>query len=143
MIYEYKLACIEAGLSEKQIREIEQVFDTDYKRLKYEQRKLENLHMEFVHFGALYGPDSELGTFEIADPSIDLEGDMIHRCDLEHLREVLQELPAEDCEFLMDAFSGEGYIKRLSQKYKMKETAVIWRRKKLVKELREKFFEKV
>ena len=30
MIYEYKLACIEAGLSEERIKQIEQVFDTEY-----------------------------------------------------------------------------------------------------------------
>ncbi len=39
MIYEYKLACIEAGLSEEQIREIPQVFDTEYKRNDYDEKK--------------------------------------------------------------------------------------------------------
>lgn len=41
MIYEYKLACIEAGLSDEQIKEIEQVFDTEYKHNQYDQKKRE------------------------------------------------------------------------------------------------------
>ena len=35
MIYEYKLACIEAGSSDEQIKKIEQVFDTEYKAVQY------------------------------------------------------------------------------------------------------------
>lgn len=143
MIYEYKLACIEAGLSEKQIREIEQVYDTEYKRNQYEQVKREKYQWESLHLEGLIGPDGEVGSFELPDPSVDIEEDLIHRCDLAKLRELLQELSADDRAFLMECFTYEAdYLKRLSRKYGVTEATILWRKKKLVKQLREKFFEK-
>ena len=52
------------------------------------------------------------------------------------------ELSEEDREFLMDCFNYEAdYIKRLSKKYEMTGSAVRCKKEKLLKTLREKFFE--
>lgn len=43
----------------------------------------------------LYGRDGEKGTYEVADPSVNVEEDLIHQMDLEKLHEVLAELDPE------------------------------------------------
>lgn len=142
MIYEYKLACIEAGLSDEQIKKIEQVFDTEYKAIQYDQTKREKYQVEILHIEGMVGPDGEVGTYDPEDYSTNIEEDFLHRCDLERLQEVLSQLSEEDREFLMDCFIYEAdYIKRLSAKYGITGRAVRWKKEKLLNALREKFFE--
>ena len=142
MIYEYKLACIEAGLSDEQIKKIEQVFDTEYKSIQYDQTKREKYQVEILHIEGMVGSDGEVGTYDPEDYSTNIEEDFLHRCDLEHLQEVLSQLSEEDREFLMDCFIYEAdYIKRLSAKYGITGRAVRWKKEKLLNALREKFFE--
>ena len=142
MIYEYKLACIEAGLSDEQIKKIEQVFDTEYKAIQYDQTKREKYRVEILHFEGMVGPDGEIGSYDPEDYSTNIEEDFLHRCDLEHLQEVLSQLSDEDREFLMDCFIYEAdYVKRLSAKYGITGRAVRWKKEKLINALREKFFE--
>lgn len=142
MIYEYKLACIEAGLSDEQIKEIEQVFDTEYKHNQYDQKKREKYMIEVLHIEGMLGQDGEVGTLDIPDSTVDIEEDFIHRCDLEHLQEILSQLSEEDREFLMDCFIYEAdYVKRLSAKFGITGRAVRWKKEKLLNALREKFFE--
>lgn len=142
MIYEYKLACIEAGLSDEQIKKIEQVFDTEYKSIQYDQAKREKYQVEILHIEGMVGSDGEVGTYDPEDYSTNIEEDFLHRCDLEHLQEVLSQLSEEDREFLMDCFIYEAdYVKRLSAKYGITGRAVRWKKEKLINALREKFFE--
>ena len=142
MIYEYKLACIEAGLSDEQIKKIEQVFDTEYKAIQYDQTKREKYRVEILHIEGMVGPDGEIGSYDPEDYSTNIEEDFLHRCDLEHLQEVLSQLSEEDREFLMDCFIYEAdYVKRLSAKYGITGRAVRWKKEKLINALREKFFE--
>ena len=142
MIYEYKLACIEAGLSDEQIKKIEQVFDTEYKAIQYDQTKREKYQVEILHIEGMVGSDGEVGTYDPEDYSTNIEEDFLHRCDLERLQEVLSQLSEEDREFLMDCFIYEAdYIKRLSAKYGITGRAVRWKKEKLLNALREKFFE--
>lgn len=142
MIYEYKLACIEAGLSEDKIREIAQVFDTEYKRNDYDEKKRRKYGMEILHLEGMIGKDGEEGTYEVPDSAVDIEEDFIHQCDLERLRELLDELSDEDREFLMDCFDYENdYIKRISKKYDMTGAAVRWKKERLLKTLRKRFFD--
>ena len=142
MIYEYKLACIEAGLSDEQIKKIEQVFDTEYKAIQYDQTKREKYRVEILHIEGMVGPDGEIGSYDPEDYSTNIEEDFLHRCDLERLQEVLSQLSEEDREFLMDCFIYEAdYVKRLSAKYGITGRAVRWKKEKLINALREKFFE--
>ena len=142
MIYEYKLACIEAGLSDEQIKKIEQVFDTEYKAIQYDQTKREKYQVEILHIEGMVGSDGEVGTYDPEDYSTNIEEDFLHRCDLERLQEVLSQLSEEDREFLMDCFIYEAdYVKRLSAKYGITGRAVRWKKEKLLNALREKFFE--
>ena len=142
MIYEYKLACIEAGLSDEQIKKIEQVFDTEYKSIQYDQTKREKYQVEILHIEGMVGSDGEVGTYDPEDYSTNIEEDFLHRCDLEHLQEVLSQLSEEDREFLMDCFIYEAdYVKRLIEKYGITGRAVRWKKEKLLNALREKFFE--
>ncbi|MDO4650868.1 MAG: hypothetical protein Q4B26_19705 [Eubacteriales bacterium] len=129
-------------MHDEQIKEIEQVFDTEYKHNQYDQKKREKYKIEVLHIEGMLGQDGEVGTFDIPDSAVDIEEDFIHRCDLERLQEVLSLLSDEDREFLLDCFNYEAdYIKRLSTKYGITGSAVRWKKEKLLKVLREKFFE--
>lgn len=142
MIYEYKLACIEAGLSDEQIKEIEQVFDTEYKSIQYDQEKREKYQMEILHIEGMIGPDGEIGSFDPEDHSVNIEEDYIRRCDMEHLQDILAELSDDDREFILVCFAYEtSYIKRLGERFGLTPDAVRWKKKRLLKELQKKFFE--
>ncbi|MCI5700705.1 MAG: hypothetical protein MR308_10075 [Lachnospiraceae bacterium] len=71
---------------------------------------------------------------------MDIEDAFIHRCDLERLHELLDELLDEDWESLMTCFVYENdYIKRLRQKYGMTGSAVRWKKEQLLKVLKKRF----
>ena len=144
MIYEYKLACIEAGLSEERIKQIEQVFDTEYKHNRYEQAKREKYKMEILHVEGMIGQDGEVGSFELPDPSVDIEEDFIHRCDLDRLQDVLAMLSDDDREFIMTCFAYEtSYIKRLRERFNLTTEGVRSKKRRILAELQKKFFEEI
>ena len=90
----------------------------------------------------LYGRDGEKGTDEIADPSVNVEEELIHQLDLEKLREVLAELDPEDREFILEYFEGENtFLNRMAEKYGLTRNQVIGRKRRILKKLKSLFFE--
>ena len=90
----------------------------------------------------LYGRDWEKGTYEVADPSVNVEEELIHQLDLEKLREVLAELDPEDGEFILEYFEGENkFLNRMVEKYGLTRNQVIGRKRRILKKLKSRFFE--
>ena len=90
----------------------------------------------------LYGRDGEKGTYEIADPSVNVEEELIHQLDLEKLRKVLAELDPEDREFILEYFEGENkFLNRMAEKYGLTRNQVIGRKRRILKKLKSLFFE--
>ena len=144
MIYEYKLACIEAGLSDEQIKEIEQVFDTEYKAVQYDQTKREKYQVEILHIEGMVGPDGEVGSYEPEDYSTNIEEDFIHLMDLERLQNILAELSDDDREFIMTCFAYEtSYIKRLRERFDLTTEGVRSKKRRILAELQKRFFEEI
>lgn len=97
---------------------------------------------EFRYTEDLYGRDGEKGTYEIADPSINIEEELIHQMDLEKLREALKELSPEDREFILEYFEGENkFLNRMSEKYGLTRNQVIGRKRRILKQIKSRFFE--
>lgn len=143
MIYQYEMACKEAGMSEEAIKELRKMFDTDYKHVKRQKEQRMKTGYAFTAIDRIQDIDGEIGTVDIAD-DFDLEEDFIHRCDLGRLDEILQELSDEDRAFILDAFDQEvKTVKALAEKYEMSFYAARYRRDKLLAWLREKFFEEI
>ena len=62
--------------------------------------------------------------------------------DLEKLREVLKELSPEDREFILEYFEGENkFFDRMSEKYGLTRNQDIGRKRKILKQLKHRFFE--
>lgn len=81
-------------------------------------------------------------SYEIADPSVNVEEELIHQLDLEKLREVLAELDPEDREFILEYFEGENkFLNRMAEKYGLTRNQVIGRKRRILKKLKSLFFE--
>lgn len=83
MIYKYEIACMNAGLSEEKTAEIRRMFNApQYQRMYREREARKKLNYEFWYIEDLYGRDGEKGIYEIADPSVNIEEELIHQMDL-------------------------------------------------------------
>lgn len=81
-------------------------------------------------------------SYEIADPSVNVEEELIHQLDLEKLRKVLAELAPEDREFILEYFEGENkFLNRMAEKYGLTRNQVIGRKRRILKKLKSLFFE--
>lgn len=142
MLYKYEIACQQAGLSEEKTAEIRRMFNAQYQKLYREKVTRNRLNCEVWHMEDLYGRDGEKGTCEIADPSVNVEEELIHQLDLEKLREVLAELDPEDGEFILEYFEGENkFLNRMAEKYGLTRNQVIGRKRRILKKLKSLFFE--
>lgn len=142
MLYKYEIACQQAGLSEEKTAEIRRMFNAQYQKLYREKVTRNKLNCEVWHMEDLYGRDGEKGTYEIADPSVNVEEDLIHQMDLEKLHEVLAELDPEDREFILEYFEGENkFLNRMAEKYGLTRKQVIGRKRRILKKLKSRFFE--
>lgn len=142
MIYQYEMACMEAGMSEAEIKEIRKLFDLEYKRLQRENERRERYGIEMLHLEGMIGTDGEEGSYQIADTAPSIEEAFIHQCDLTRLNELLAEMDDADREFLLDCFDMECCaLKYLSEKYEISVSSVVRRKNRLLKDIRNRFFE--
>ena len=135
MLYKYEIACQQAGLSEEKTAEIRRMFNAQYQKLYREKVTRNRSNCEVWHMVDLYGRDGEKGTYEVADPSVNVEEDLIHQMDLEKLHEVLAELDPEDREFILEYFEGENkFLNRMVEKYGLTRNQVIGRKRRILNE---------
>ena len=146
MIYKYEMACKEAGLSEEQTAEIRRFFDAEKKRLKRDKEVREEEGITFSYIVTSDDESEEAGDLdsrEIADEGFNLEELIIHKLELEKLDKVLKELPEDDREFLLSLFSyGSGGVSKFARARGVPRETVRDRKHRLLKVVREKFFEK-
>lgn len=149
----YEEACRQEGLSEEQTRRIRQIFNTDYVRMRREQEYREKNGIVFNSLSALGGDEDgsgDFGEYDIPDESGDPLEKLIHSEEqAEHekalavLKEVLAKLDPENANILMRYYSGGyGIDSQLARELGMERKAFIRRRERLLKDVREKFFEK-
>lgn len=133
----YEDACREAGLSEKEIREIRKVFDSDRKALKREHKYQKRYGVEFRSLSASDDSGEEL---DIEDPDMDVEEIALHNIRLEKLRVFLEELQEEDREFILDCFeSSRVQTERICNKYGITARQIFYRRQLIMTMLRKSF----
>jgi len=145
MIYKYEIACREAGLCEEKIAEIRKFFDTEQKKLKRLNEKMENSGLFTVSVNALDSDyhDYDVDTYDIEDPTMDVESMVIKKMELSVLRSCMEELSQDDKEFLLACFTGErGAIMELAKKLGLPQTTVSSRKKRLFEQVKKSFLEK-
>lgn len=142
MIVFYEKACREAGLSEEEIRKIRRVFDGEAKRNKRDREAKEKEGIVITHLEAYRDKNGEEIALPVYQESV--EETILKEMELDVLRDCLKELPEEDRKFLNTLFSHREYGAEAyaAEKFGMTRDQVRWKKKKLLKELRKKFFEK-
>ena len=145
MIYKYEIACKEAGLSEEKTAEIRKFFDAEQKKLKRLNERMENSGLFTVSVNAIDSDcyDYDLDTYDIEDPSVDVEAMVIKNMEISVLRSCMEELSQEDREFLLECYTGErGTVMALSKKLGLPQTTVSARKKRLFEQVKKSFLEK-
>ena len=137
MLYKYEIACQQAGLSEEKTAQIRRMFHAQYQKLYREKATRNRLNCEVWHMEDLYGRDGEKGSYEIADPAVNIEEECIHQMELDRLREVLSMISEEDRCFILEYFEGEGkFLDALANKYGLTRNQAIVKKRKLIRLLR-------
>ena len=138
MIYKYEIACKEAGLSEEQTAEIRRFFDAEQKKLKRKKESKDKTQMGFFSVSDLQNEDGD--DYDIPDLSVNTEEAAIHNYELSLLRSYMDELSADDREFLYACFDDvRNADQRLSDKLGITVNQVRYRRRKLIEKLRRRF----
>ena len=142
MIYKYERICRNENLTEEHIKKIDNGLHA-LTRAKYrEEQAREKYGVEILSSDAMMGPDGEIGSFEMADPDMDVEEIVMHKLQLERLHEVLAMLDEEDSCFIMEYFEdkGEGkFLDVLCVRYGLSKKQANTRMHKIVELLRELF----
>lgn len=139
MLYKYELACREAGLTEEKTKEIRQMFDTEYKRLKRRKQRQKKYGISAISVTDMSGTENECD-YELEDPNNNVEEIVLHKMDLKDLQRHLQELPEEDRDFLYDYYScGDKPLVYMSEKCSLTKNQVRYKRDRLIMLLRNKF----
>ena len=145
MIYQYELACKEAGLSEEQTAAIRNFLDGQKKKVAHEKDVREELGITFSYSSVSADRFDEIGDKEemdFVDEDFDLEELIIHKLEMDRLNECLDQLPAEDREFILSVYEEHGYARRYAKEHGKNDMAVSRKKAALLQTLREKFFEK-
>ena len=139
MIYKYEIACKEAGLSEEKTAEIRKVFENDRKRLKREQQRMAEENITYFSIDSVEtGEDME--GFDISDPKADTEAFAIRNWELFKLKEYVAELSVEDAEFLLACYQdAKESDERIAEKMGLTRNQVRYKKKMLLKHLRDRF----
>ncbi|MBQ6479757.1 MAG: hypothetical protein IJI45_01440 [Anaerolineaceae bacterium] len=143
MIYQYELACKEAGLSEEQTAEIRKFFDAEKKRLSYDKKIRKEKGITFSYITNSDDESEETGDLDsrdLLDEDFDLEEIIIHKILLEQLHKSLDELSVEDREFLFAVFGDYGSARRYGKEHGLTDYQVTRKKARLLKKLREIFF---
>lgn len=141
MIYKYEIACKEAGLSEEQTAEIRKFFDGEKKKLKRDKEKREKNGIVFNSLRGLVG-NYDADEYEIEDPAPQVEKQILHKLELEQLRRSMDKLPEDDREFLYAIFENDSLPERkLAEKLGIPAATYFRRKKRVLEQLRKKFFE--
>lgn len=139
MRIEYEIACRKAGTPEETVKAMRRMFDADYKRLKREKQARKNI--VYYSLEHLLNPEGNSCYYDVPDPDMDVEQIVLHRFDLERLREILRIIPKEEKEFILDCFAAEwGEMKVIAEKYGMTIGAVQQRKRRILLKLRKIFF---
>ncbi|MBO4834541.1 MAG: hypothetical protein J5483_00355 [Lachnospiraceae bacterium] len=133
MNWKYEKACVEAGMSEERIKELRKMFDADRKRLKRENRSMEDTGSYCVSLNLLV----EKGGFEIPS-SISVEETAIKNMYLEKLRECLKELDISDRDLVIAYFDTSVNFSQYARERGAKRADLIYRVECIVRQLRKK-----
>ncbi len=142
MIYKYERICRNENLTEEHIKKIDNGLHALTQAKYREEQARKKYGVEILSSDAMMGPDGEVGSFEVADPDMDVEEIVMHKLQLELLHEVLGMLDEEDSCFIMEYFEGKGegkFLDALCVRYGLSKKQANTRMHKIVGLLRELF----
>lgn len=137
MKMEYEKACKAAGLSEEKIREIRNVFETEKQKRRVNCKNREKYGYKEVSVEALI--KAGFSTFSLTDETKDTYEEALYRIALSHLQRFLLRFTEEE-QFMLLMY-GVMSDREVAEKLNMSKSTMQYRRKRLLKQLRE-YFEK-
>lgn len=137
MKWEYEKACKKAGLSEKEIREIRKIFDSEKSRRRVNQKTRRESGYQEVSIEKIL--EEGENSLDLQDVLQNTEEDALKQLALSHLRDFLKRLNAEEQFILLSwrILPDREVAKRLG----MKKSTMQDQRKRLIHDLQE-FFKK-
>ena len=134
MRYEYYKACVEAGMPEEKIKELERFFDAEKKKLNNKKKRKEQLSILALSI------DAETGVYA-EDETISFETEMLYKEEIRIIHDIINSFGPSDREFLYDYFyKAEENISELARMHNVTRRVAEIRIKWLIKEMREKYF---
>ncbi len=143
MKYSYHKALLAEGYDEnsKMYKDVNKVFDREAKKHARRLAAQEKHGIVINHMSAFEGEDGSIFDCFAADE--DVEESVIHAIEMQDFHECLLQLSSEDRVFLLRIFNGKrGTLAAMERELGISHNTLLYRKKKLMKILREKMKEK-
>lgn len=142
MTKEYLTICINEGLSEEQIRKIDNVLDADKKRLKRRKKAGMEENFQIISLTEMTENSDLYGEYDIYDEAADFEAEMSVGEDLKLLNSILSELSSEDREIII-AYYGVAKMNaaEAGRMFGINKDSANYKVKRILSFVTERFFE--
>ena len=139
----YHMALIKEGYSQdsEMYKEIRRILDRENKEYRRDMEAREREGIVFNSLSAYVSEDGEEMDFPAEEE--DVETKILHKIELDILRDCLRELPEDDREFLFALYEGGyGIEAKLARKYGLTRSAFRRKHERLLKQVKENFLKK-
>jgi len=133
MYWKYEKACMEADVEEMKIRKIRAIFDDDRKKLKKENRIIEE--MEYIHFSIDETDNARKEAFGIPDESCNVEEEAIDNVNMAKLLSLLNQLNSEEKEVILNYFDASVNFSAFARKKGVSRDSLIRKAKRIFRDL--------
>ena len=130
----YLEACAETGLSKDEMRGIENLFDAEKKRFKYQSQKIKKMGISKLSL------DDE-SMVDLVDEKVNVEAELLYKEEVRIILGIIRSFRPSDQEFLLDYFYvAEESVSQLARMHNVTRRVAETRINRLIKEMREEYF---
>ena len=134
MYLKYEKACIEANLSEEEIKKVRRAFNPDKMRLKREKKLMSE--KEYVCVNLAFELDDFDEQYAMIDENCNVEEDAIWNVCLAQLHECLEKIPPQEKEDVLALFDPSRSFVQYAKQRGIPKTTLIRKTEKVIRKLR-------
>lgn len=143
MIWKYRQACENEGLSAEQIKKIEKIFDDEKKHRIRDRAARKRYGISFISMDSLVNDDPRSEKIEPADPNVNVEAEVMRQIEHEMIHDCFKEMADEDVVFLLELYAGKrGIETAMANKYGLTRSEFRRKHERLLNQLRDIFIRK-
>ena len=124
------------GKDSEEYKKLNRVLNQETKKFRRKKKSQEKHGIVFNYMSSF--TDEEDDIFECFASDEDVEERVLHEIEMEAFRKCLNEIPAEDREFLMSLYRGDRSLRQVGRDLGIPHNTLIYRRDKLFELLRKK-----